>query len=186
LHRTFLPIFELLGIVDRIEYGTFNQVFENLINFNRNIRDLVQNLVYDRKLDEFKNKIKPKRILLIDEVDVFLKDDFYGNIYRPAAILNDSIKPLTDFVWKNRENDLNFNKIKISPEYLNCIKKYKEWGFLIKEAAKNMIADVYSFNSPAYVVKNDKIGYFQLDGVSFNTLYDYKTLFAYYFENEKK
>ncbi len=66
-------------------------------------------------------------------MDVFLKDDFYGNIYRPAAILNDSIKPLTDFFWKNRENDLNFNKIKILPEYLNCIKKYKEWGFLIKE-----------------------------------------------------
>jgi hypothetical protein len=56
---------------------------------------------------------------------------------------------------------------------------------LIEEAAKNMIADVYSFDSPAYVVKNDKIGYVQLDGVSFNTLYGYKTLFAYYSENEK-
>ena len=55
------------------------------------LRDLVQNLVLDRKLDEIKNRIKPKRILLIDEVDVFLNDDFYGNIYRPVAILNDLI-----------------------------------------------------------------------------------------------
>ncbi len=51
----------------------------------------MQNLVLDRKLDEIKNRIKPKRILLIDEVDVFLNDDFYGNIYRPVAILNDLI-----------------------------------------------------------------------------------------------
>lgn len=185
--NTFLPIFELLGVVNSIEYGTFNQVCENLINFNGNIRDIVQNLVQGKELNKSKTKKTPKRVLLIDEVDVFLNDDFYGNVYRPATVLkNDSVKKLIDYIWESRDYDLTFTRVKSSKEFLKCREKYGEWGFLIDEAVKNMIADVNSFESPAYVVQNEKIGYVQLDGVSFNTIYGYKTLFAYYFECENR
>ena len=182
----FLPMFELLGIVNSIEYGTFNKICENIINFNGNVRDIVQSLVYEKELPHSKIKKSPKRILLIDEVDVFLNDDFYGNIYRPVAILNDCVKPLIDFIWKNRDKHINFKKVKVSNEFLKCCEKYGEWSFLIEEAVKNMIADVNSFESPAYIVQNDKIGYVQFDGVSFNAIYGYKTLFAYYFEYENR
>ncbi len=48
-----------------------------------------------------------------------------------------------------------------------------------------MIADVKSFASQQYVIKNDKIGYQEQDEIVFNVRYGYKTLFAYYHEYNK-
>ena len=184
-YNEFLHMFELLGINDSIEYGTFNKVCENMINSNENIRNAVKDLVIGKELGSIKIKSVKKRILLIDEVDVFLNEDFYGNIYRPIVTLKEKVKQLTDFIWINRNNELTIEKVKKSNEFAACCEKYKEWEFLIKEAVKNMIIDVNAFEKPAYLVKNDKIGYVQLDGVSFSVFYGYKTLFAYYHENEK-
>jgi hypothetical protein len=33
------------------------------------------------------------------------------------------------------------------------------WGFLVEEAAKDMLSDIKTFESHDYVVKEDKIGY---------------------------
>jgi len=46
---------------------------------------------------------------------------------------------------------------------------------LIDETIKDMIADVQSFQSHDYVVKNDKIGYIEQDNIVYNVVYGYKT-----------
>jgi hypothetical protein len=49
---------------------------------------------------------------LIDEVDVFFSEEFYGNIYAPLAkIKHSKIKELTDFLWSNKEKKLNMKYI---------------------------------------------------------------------------
>ena len=48
-----------------------------------------------------------------------------------------------------------------------------------------MIADLHDFKHD-YLVKDDKIGYKEQDGLSFGVVYGYKTMFAYFHEHEQK
>ena len=48
-----------------------------------------------------------------------------------------------------------------------------------------MLADLKTFESHDYVPKDDKIGYKEQDNIVFDTSYGFKTLFAYFLENEK-
>ena len=45
-----------------------------------------------------------------------------------------------------------------------------------------MLADVKNFKHD-YIVSKDKIAYVEQDGIAYNVVYGYKTLFAAYFEN---
>ncbi|CAF3928319.1 unnamed protein product [Rotaria sordida] len=75
------------------------------------------------------------KILLIDEVNVFFSQDFYGNVYASSASLRDpTITLLVNFIWKARKSKLNLNKVKVTN-------------------------DVNNFDSPRYEVNHNKIGY---------------------------
>lgn len=184
----FLPLFNSLEISHHIHYGTFNKLCENMINENGDIRQLVEKLISNTK-DENKNansKSKRPKILLIDEVDVFFSQDFYGNLYTPCASLKDaSIQSLVNLIWSHRKSNLNLRKVQNTSAYKTCQEKFPKWISLIDEAIKDMIADVQSFQSHDYVVKNDKIGYIEQDNIVYNVIYGYKTLFAYYHEHEQ-
>lgn len=186
---TFLPLFNSLEIHHHIHYGTFDKLCENMINENGDIRQLVEKLISNTK-DENKNvnsKSKRPKILLIDEVDVFFSKDFYGNVYTPCASLKDAtIISLVNLIWSQKKSDLNLRKVQHTSAYKACQEKFPNWISLIDEAIKDMIADVQSFQSHDYVVKNDKIGYIEQDNIVYNVIYGYKTLFAYYHEHEQK
>jgi len=84
--------------------------------------------------------------LLIDEVDVFFSKDFYGNIYTPSAKLKDpTIIELTNYIWNNRNSKLTLQIIESTNEYKACCDRFKDWGELIKEAVKDMLADLTNF-----------------------------------------
>jgi len=164
-----------------------------VINENGNIRDLVQDFIRDQKyVKRAYDANKRPKILLIDEVDVFFNKSFYGNNYTPSASLkDDTVVALINMIWKERHNwsdrqgRKSIKTIKSSKEYENCCKKFSGWEFLIEEAVKDMLADINTYQSHDYIVLNDKIGYKEQDGVSFNIAYGYKTMFAYYHEHEK-
>jgi len=48
-----------------------------------------------------------------------------------------------------------------------------------------MLVDLKTFESHDYVTKDDKIGYKEQENVVFDTSHGYKTLFAYFLENER-
>ncbi|CAF4322129.1 unnamed protein product [Rotaria sp. Silwood2] len=187
-YQAFLPLFDLLDLSNYIHYGTFNKLCEDTINENGEIRQLVERLITEGSINMMKNNqhIKRCKILLIDEVDVFFNREFYGNIYTPAASLRDpTITSLVYFIWKERQSNLTWRKIKDTDEYKSCCKKFSSWEPLILEAIKDMLSDVKSFESHDYVVNQDKIGYFEQGNIVYNIAYGYKTLFAYYYEHEK-
>jgi hypothetical protein len=169
-YRAFAPMFEALGVSERISYGTFNRLSEEIINENGDARELLVNLIKGKK--EFKSKIakdtkiKRAKLLLVDEVDVFFTKDFYGNSYTPLARLKDPlIANLMKYIWKNRKTfQINkntkdrLNQIEATQEFKACIGKYKEWEFLFKESVKDMLADLDGFRED-YTVLDDKIGY---------------------------
>lgn len=48
-------------------------------------------------------KDNSKKILIIDEVDVFFEERYFGKLYRPAiSLTNNNIKEVIQFIWKNK------------------------------------------------------------------------------------
>ncbi|CAF1185261.1 unnamed protein product [Adineta steineri] len=184
-----LPLFDALGVTQYIHYGTFNKLCEDIINQNGEVRRLVEQLITTKNsscIVQNSQRIGRDKILLIDEVDVFFSQDFYGNLYTPSASLRDpTITSLINYVWTEKNSNLNINKIKDTNEYKACCNRFPTWESLILEAVKKLIYDVSTFGSHDYVVKEDKIGYKEQDNIIYNIVYGYKTLFAYYCEHER-
>lgn len=50
---------------------------------------------------------KRPQVLLIDEVDVFFSESFFGNKYIPAAeIKHDAVSTLIDYIWEERQKKI--------------------------------------------------------------------------------
>ncbi|RYE30573.1 MAG: hypothetical protein EOP48_31895, partial [Sphingobacteriales bacterium] len=81
---------------------------------------------------------------------------------------------------------MNLSLVKASAQYQNCFNRFKDYGFLVEEAVKDMLFDLKEYPSHQYIVKEDKIGYIDGDSVSFQAVNRYQTVFAYYHEHEKK
>ena len=130
------------------------------------------------------------KILLIDEVDVFFGDKFYGKVYTPGAVLKHRcINAVTDYIWHNRDfraPDLH-KIIQNSDEYKGLCSQFNNWKNIIDEAIKDMIVDVKQFDKSNYIVDEtrDKIGYKIGDTIDTRAKEGYQTLFAYYFENSR-
>ncbi|ETO33241.1 hypothetical protein RFI_03866 [Reticulomyxa filosa] len=186
--KSFEQLFNILGVINHIHYGTFGKICERIINEGGDVRKLVENLILPGNDNEEKksNEVVRSKILLVDEVDVFFNKDFYGKCYSPAATLrHDTITKLVDFIWKKRGSFLKLKDVKQSNEYKACCNVLKGWDSLLDEAIKDMLNDVQNFLSHGYQVSNDKIGYKEQDDISYNIRYGYKTLFAYYHEHEQ-
>ena len=186
----FISVFQALGIEDRIEYGTFNKLCENLLNEQCNVREKVRDMIganlSSLSQNDVKVRIRPK-VLLIDEVDVFLSEKFYGGLYTPSVYLKDAlIKSLLDEIWQqNKVKKLFLNAVKAMPSYQQCANRQSNWVFLLDEAVKDMLAALQSYKSSTYIVHEDKIVYVEGEGIVENVTQGYDTVWAYYFENEK-
>ncbi|CAF1357960.1 unnamed protein product, partial [Didymodactylos carnosus] len=184
----FAPVFRTLGIEKRIEYGTFNKLCENLLNEQCNVREKLRDMIMKNKdvvdVDRVTAYIPPK-VLLIDEVDIFLSEKFYGGIYTPSLCLKDSlINTLLDTLWQNR-NLRTLNAAKALPTYQDCALRFSKWIFLFDEAIKDMVAALRSVGSSTYIVQNDRIVYVEGESIAENVVRGYDTIWAYYYENEK-
>ena len=200
-YKSFEELFRVLNVAPYIHYGSFNKICENIINKKGDIRSLAKSMILGKEISdnksgssETKENEERKCILLIDEVDVFFSEEFYGNIYTPAAVIkHDSIEKITDLIWRDHEEHgttkdwkLNLNKIKRQAAYGELKKKFGKWTTLLDEAIKDMLVDVREFEKHAdYVIKDYKIGYKDGDQISTTATLGYKTLFTYYKEKAR-
>ena len=72
--QTFKPFFERLGVSEFIYYSTFNQLCEKILNEDGDIRLMVEKRLLSQNIASNNNQKINKRpkVLLIDELDVFL------------------------------------------------------------------------------------------------------------------
>ena len=190
-YNSFSKLFTAFGVYEHITYDTFTELSERYINATGDIRTAVQTILTTPKGSAW-NKgplqsnrgQKRKKVLLIDEVDVFFNKDFYGSAYRPLAKLADpTITELLDTVWKNRATTLNLAKVKAYKEYTAVTNKFPQWASLIEESVKTMVYDLKNFEPNDSKIVGDRIGYKDQDKISFDVFYGYKTIFAYYKAN---
>ncbi|UJR35218.1 hypothetical protein I4U23_027984 [Adineta vaga] len=184
----FTSLFQILGIRERIKYGTFNKLCEEFLNEQCDVRDKVQQMILTNQNTlsaiDITIRLSPK-VLLIDEVDVFLSTEYYGETYKPLLILNDPpIKALLDAVWKKRIS-ITLTIVKTLSEYKTCTTQYSNWMFLFDEAINQMLSALQTFPHLNHIVRENKIAYIQGKSVVNNAIYGYHTVWAYYYENEK-
>ncbi|CAF1610759.1 unnamed protein product [Rotaria magnacalcarata] len=183
----FASVFKALGVEERIEYGTFNKLCENLLNERCNVREKVRDMIVNNRsaisVVGTNAYLRPK-VLLIDEVDVFLSDKFYGGMYTPSVYLRDSsIKELLDTIWQNK-TVRNSDSIKATSAYKTCAARFSNWTFILDEAIKDMIAALESFQSSTHIVQNDKIVYVEGESIVENVVRGYDTVWTYYQEKQ--
>jgi hypothetical protein len=190
-YQAFKHIFVTLGIQSHISYGSFNELCEKqIINRVGDIRTKVEQMITTGQYNIVNKNKKPNnrpKVLLIDEVDVFFREDFYGKLYNPIIKLKgEKIKKLTDLIWKKRkDSQFDITELVNTDEYKDCCNEFKDYKYLIIKAATQMLRDVKIYNKRPYDVQDNKIVYKEHDSVSSKVVYGYETLFAYYYEHEK-
>ena len=204
-YDSFKDLFEAIGVADKIHYGTFEQLCEKQINSNFDIRKKILSLFPGQEgysEDGISKPMDEASIqLLIDEIDK-LFNDFYGRQYRPKVVLKDPVVTnLIMMMWKNRNNP-DFGKIdyvRSTAEFKACAQLYNGWDELLLEAVKGMkvalstiaeldkdTVDPKVKDEHKYVLnERGEIGYSRDDGIFYNEVRGYLTLFSYLKENER-
>eukprot|EP01041_Mallomonas_annulata_P005337 gene5337-10675_t len=138
---------------------------ESGINSDGNIRELIiQRLFKSTTINMSPSKkinVTTKRILLIDEVDVFFSKNLSDDSYNPIAeFISDETVAILTYIFTYRMNSITLNQIKALPEYTSLINKcYTEVIPLINEQMNKMLVDVNTFHDPPYeFVALDGIG----------------------------
>jgi GTPase SAR1 family protein len=185
----FVSLFEAFNVSGHIHYGTFSNLCEAVINENGNVRELVRKFILGDRASIKPRTNTRKKVLLIDEVDVFFSQSFYGKRYNPATVLKDpTITALINRIWDERslsgDKYKRLNDIKQTQEYKDCCSKLGEWSFLVEESVHDMLTDLDSFENHGYTIQEGKIAYAEQDGYTVKTAIGFKTLFAYYYETE--
>ena len=192
----FENLFQTLHVEHCIEYGTYDELCETLIEENipeEDVLDVLLSKNLNNNNSEFESKEseveqKKNRILLIDEVDVFFDERYFGQNFRWSVTLRDKcISNICDLIWNNDESKKKH--VWSSKAYLKCREKFPKWMPLIDIHIKEMMRDVKEAKKANqkhnYVLFNDKIGYKDNDIISTTTYWGYETLFMYYKEYEK-
>ena len=151
-YNSFKHIFSAFKVDKKIVYGTFDDISNKMINEGGNIRELANSLIKgeDNKVER---KQKEPAILLIDEVDVFFGEQFYGETYNPIFTLDtkDS-REIATLIWENKSKspDYILKLVKSSDPYLRFASNQKQWMEMFDKQIEEMVEDVNKFNEPEY------------------------------------
>jgi len=189
----FMPMFTSFGLTDRIRYGTFDTLCEQLLTEQYgNLRESTREFIATGASSTRHQASEPKRVLVIDEVDVFCSQDFFGGAFSPVLTLkNDAVANLMMHIWSLRTASFDLPSIKAHPTYKaimssGILSPRNEW--LLERAVRKMdeAARAYSPGMRTHIVENGKIKY-KIDGrdeFGFWT-YDYETNAEYLAEFER-
>ena len=87
-HGVFREIFDDFEVESYIHYGTIRGTCHRILCGEGNLRGLTKDLVWgrlDKEPTPKRSKLQKRmKVLLVDEVDVFFKEDFYGNTNNPV------------------------------------------------------------------------------------------------------
>ena len=109
--RDFEAVFKHFGVNDMVNYGTFQQLCERLINVDGDVRSMTLDVILGSKekggsRSGAHGRSAKGRVLLVDEVDVFFSSSFYGETYDPVVPLQlPSITELQKKAWSMRNGD---------------------------------------------------------------------------------
>ena len=161
-HKDFAALFTAFGVHKQVRYGTFNKLAENMLNAQGNIRQLTCNFMTGaRSATSLVQEGNIERVLLIDEVDVFFKSDFYGNMYAPLATLkSEAFEAVAKHTWGlHAAGRCTFAQLQRFPAYAELLHLYGARSNIIVECIKQMVVDLQGVDEheQKYLVKDGRI-----------------------------
>lgn len=160
-----------------------------------NIRQVALQILSNRSSSSASIKLQQQnRVLLIDEVDVFFGQDFFGQCQHVALVIDDSdAMELLEYIFDNRAS-LSKNPDVESVMQQKAVKKLTQRypGLLrediLKGELRKMLHDLREFPGDMTILhdcvvskEQNNVGYVdkKMAGVNFNQYAGYKTIFAY-------
>ena len=202
----FEKVFTLFDVSSMVTYGTFQQLSERLINIEGDVRTMTREMVLPNKKSAARGDPRgsaargsaksqePRRVLLVDEVDVFFSSSFYGETYDPVERLEVAeVANLQREAWSKRSVDstLILSALKNSESYITIMREYADIKSILAEQIAQMVRDLDIWkkggaNEPfkAYKIQGDEIAY--KSGVNYDSKisFGYVTLWTYFHEVE--
>jgi len=199
-YAEFKNLFHNLGVDSLIHYNDINQLTSRVMQSGTNLPNARKAFLkfLSKGLLKAKEPERIETVLLMDEVDVFFDDAFYGNAYRPSVKIDNAF-PLIERVWKQRGllSMSSVGEILEFTESQDIMKMYPNLSLLpsdgaptfIEEQIQDMLEAVLCFplSGPChwpdesmsnYTIDHDskRIGY--IDSIS--GVPDYDASFGYY------
>lgn len=189
-----------------VTYGTFQQLSERLINTEGDVRTMTQDVLLATKKTPARGgeggvasrvvvkSQETRRVLLVDEVDVFFSSSFYGETYDPVKRLEvAAVADLQRDVWSKRSEDstLILPELKNSESYQTLMREYPGVKGILAEQIAKMVRDLEMWKSGgvhepfrAYKIQGNQIAY--KSGVNYDSKisFGYVTLWTYFHEIE--
>jgi hypothetical protein len=206
----FADVFNIFGVTEMVNYGTFSTLAERLVNKTGDVRALTKEAILDAAAPMpaggsasspasasgkgIATSDDARLVLLIDEVDVFFSDEFYGKTYNPVLPLQlAEVAELQRMAWKMKGQPakLIFSDIQDTDSYRSLMRSHAGVKMLLDNQLLKMLHDLSKYESSGpeelytqYKVTDGKIAY--KDGVCYNTKisYGYMTLWTYFTEME--
>jgi uncharacterized protein YegL len=145
----FAPMFIAFGIAPLVRYGTFDTLSEDLITEQYgDLRQAARDYIAGASSGTKGGQNARARVLVIDEVDVFCSEAFFGGAYCPQLELKDPPPPepsappapsdqianpiakLMRHIWSIRSAKLDLTSLKGHPAYTDVVSS----GLLTKQA----------------------------------------------------
>jgi Mg-chelatase subunit ChlD len=187
-HAAFVDLFNDFGIQAKIDYCTFSQLARREFMSAGDVATGTQSLLDNKvQLVSSSRQIREK-ILLIDEVDVFFNQDFYGNMYTPSLLWKaPEVLTILQYVWDQRAADVSLQHVMQLPQYDALAIRFPDLIPLLKANIRQMLQASKDFQTAEYkyVVQDGKIGYEEHGSVNTNITHGYRTTFSYFCEREK-
>jgi hypothetical protein len=190
--HAFERLFIGLGIHKKITYETVKSLCNTILENYMNVREAAQYVLgVDHKLAKrggfCASPNRPsKRVLLVDEVDVFCGRDFFGRCFYPCfTIENDTATLLMDEIWSAHKKDMLQSAEKRAQFAATSlsVKKLKNQfppGFIdaTLDLAFRCLDDPELPEN--YAIVEGRIAYPDIDGAySVVSMHQYKTLWTY-------
>jgi hypothetical protein len=186
----FARLFEELGVRQHICYATFSELARAV--FQRE-GDVVAGsrwlLGVDNKRPRDPTLSSREKVLLVDEVDVFFNQDFYGNAYQPSFLWNTpEIENILRFVWDGRQRSLTEQAVLTTPGYQELAKRFPDLVPVFKTQIRRMLQASRDFSTAEYKyeVQDGRIGYAEHGSINTKISKGFRTTFAYFHEFDKK
>ncbi|CAB9511825.1 protein DnaJ [Seminavis robusta] len=191
-YKDFVDMFRRFRVQGCVRYNSIGNFCSRMVFQRYKALELAENVLLRKpnrpNLDRGRGTLRLK-VLLVDEVDVFFKEDFFGRTYNPLWSHNTpEVSDLAHYIWDNINTLCHDNLLFALPAQKVVRRFPSEVQPLIEQQIRHMLDDaqiVSTGRNEKYCIVDDEIAYKELDGLTTNTRYGYQTLFAYIKEHEE-
>ena len=196
----FKFVFGFFDTADRIHYCDIDSLINRAMDTGAvpDLTEVAEAIAQQRVFKPSKSPVDPsKRILLIDEVDVFFGENFYGQRYSSVHVIdNAETRELLRYMFDNRSSLSNPKAAYKSIQKLDCVQrlhqKYPNLDRFLPRQVELMVQDLQNFQHRdlnPYELDKDSQNVCYIDhkmsGKNTNQLYGYMTFWAYLHEVER-